>query len=286
VSVNTALTIGVSLGGMLLNWDRGHVVVLTEDLDGWYDTPEPESRDAERVLSDGGVWGPKTIRPREVTLSGSASATHRRDLIAIRDQLAFRATVRQPIELVVSDRVLGESLSASVRGVSGLTWRPIGPNAARWSLTVRAADPRRYETYWQSFVIQHGEGEGANTGRFYPRLFPWHYTSPIPPGSARLVNRGNAPAPVYCTYAGPLSESRLRHSNTNSIIRVAELQPGEVITIESTTLTAYALGGASRARFILPGSVPMAVEPASTVTWQLSSLGSGRVTLEWRSAWS
>jgi hypothetical protein len=283
VSVVT-LPIAVSLGGMALNYDRGDAAVIVEDLDGWYDTPDPEPRDAERVLSDGAVWGPKTIRPREVTLTGSAVANDRRELISIRDQLAFRATMRQPIELVVSDRALGESLSASVRGISGLTWRPVGPDAARWSLTVRAADPRRYETYWQTLVIQRTSGEAGGTGREYPRLYRWQYGSPVPPGSARLVNRGNAPAPVYITYAGPLSESRLRYGN--SLIRIAELSPGEVITVESTTLTAYALGGASRARFILPGSVPMAVDPLSTVTWQLAALGTGRVVLEWRSAWS
>ena len=63
------------------------------------------------------------------------------------------------------------------------------------------------------------------------------------------------------------------------------LDAGVTILVSTATLTAEAPGGLSRASYILPGSRPMLLPPASSGRWYLRGTGRGSVSLGWRSAW-
>jgi hypothetical protein len=117
------------------------------------------------------------------------------------------------------------------------------------------------------------------------RLYPRRYASPMVPNSATLGNAGNVPAPATALYTGPLSQSRLEDSATGRVINVAELEDGMSIIVDTSTLGAWAEGGATRASYILAGSQPLLVPAAASAVWTLYATGAGSVDLAWRPAW-
>ena len=256
---------------------------VIERVEGWLDSPPVHGHDAERSIADGAAWGPKTLGPRTIVLTGAAAGP-RGVLGTFRDQLAARAASREPAELAITDGGHGRTLAADVRAGTEnfrLTWH--GPALYRWQCTVTAADPVLYDARWQTRML-FNESRDITTGRIYTRAYQWRYASSEVPNSATLANDGNTPAPVYALYEGDLIESRLVAAAGN-MIRLAPVAAQMQILIATATLSASAVGGLSRASFVLPGSRPLTVAPASSARWFLYSAGFGNVTLAWRSAW-
>jgi hypothetical protein len=174
--------------------------------------------------------------------------------------------------------------TADVRaGTDSYRHQPLGSSGFRWQLTLTAADPAIYDGTWQAARLTNVT-EGAETGRGYPRPYPWQYAGSYVPNSAVLRNAGNHAAPVYALYEGDMTESTLSDGH-GGIIRLAALDAGVTILVSTATLIAEAPGGLSRASFILPGSRPMTLPPVSTGRWYLRATGRGAVSLGWRSAW-
>ena len=260
--------------------DSGLCAVV-EKIDGWLDSPPVDGHDAARSIADGAAWGPKTLGPRLIVMTGAAAGP-RAELLRFRDQLAARAAAREPAELAI-DAGHG-TLTADVRaGTENFraTWH--GPEFYRYQATVTAADPTLYGAHWQTLML-FNTSDDVTTGRLYPRAYQWRYASPNVPNSGVLANTGNTAAPVYALYEGDLTESRLVGAG-GALIRLAPVAPGMQILMATATLTATAVGGLSRASSVLPGSRPLTVAAESSGRWWLYSAGSGSVTLAWRSAW-
>jgi hypothetical protein len=258
--------------------DNGLCAIVTS-VTGWLDSAPANGNDVSRVISDGAAWGPKVLGPRTIVIDGKAAGP-RPLLGALRDLLAVRAAARDPAELAIGDHALERVLVADVRaGTDSYRHQPLGPHAFRWSVTLTAADPALYAAQWQEATLTNLPEE--DTGRDYPRDYPWRYASPFVPNTAQLANDGNHPAPVFALYEGDLSESAVL-DDRGGIIRLAALEPGVQILVNTATLAAEAPGGLSRASFILPGSRPITI-PAGSSRWYLRSTGRGSVTLAWRS---
>jgi hypothetical protein len=267
--------------GLWLNTgDQGSgLCAVVTNVEGWLDSPPLDGNDVARVISDGAAWGPKTLGPRTVVISGKASGP-REELGLFRDQLARRAAAREPALLAVGDWDLQRVLTADVRAGTEqfrVTW--IGSSAFRWQVALTAADPALSQGTWQTAELTNVT---EATGRDYPKDYPWRYAGMIP-NTTLLRNGGNHDAPVYASYTGDLTESLL----TDGIggIRVATVQSGVQILVATATLTAEALGGYSRASMILPGSRPMVIAAGASVRWTLRAAGRGSVVLAWRSTW-
>jgi hypothetical protein len=277
--------IPVYWGGLPLNGgddpNTGLCSVI-ENVTGWLDSPPLNGNDAARAVADGSAWGPKTLGARTIVLSGACTGP-RPQLGAMRDQLAALACSRDTAPLAITDSGVGRTLTADTRAGTDqfqLTW--LSPIAYRWQVTLTAADPVLYEDTWQQAELITTTPGGS--GRTYQRTYGWQYASPTLPNSALLPNSGNWPAPVYVLYTGDLSASVLT-DESGGVINVDVLQPGSQLALDTSTLTAQAAGGLSRASFILPGSVPMLIPPAMTVRWHLHATGAGSLVLSWRSAW-
>jgi hypothetical protein len=256
----------------------GLCAVVT-NLEGWLDSPPLEGNDVARVISDGSAWGPKVLRQRTVVLSGAVTGP-REELGRFRDQLAIRAAARDPVIFAVGDWDLLRVLTADVRAGSEqfrVQW--LGSAGFRYQVTLHAADPALYQGTWQSVILTNVT---EDTGRTYPKTYPWRYAALIP-NTALLRNTGNHPAPVFAGYEGDLSESLLTDGSGG--IRLATIETGVQILVATATLAAEAPGGYSRASLVLPGSRPMWVAPGTTARWTLRSGGRGTVTLAWRSTW-
>jgi hypothetical protein len=122
-------------------------------------------------------------------------------------------------------------------------------------------------------------------GASLPRSYPRKYAQTALPNSATLVNQGNVPAPATLVYQGELTGSRLVDNATGNTIYLGPVAAGTMVTVDSGTLSAYAPGGASRASYIGPASVPLLIPALSQATWTLYAAGSGSVTVQWSSTW-
>lgn len=146
-----------------------------------------------------------------------------------------------------------------------------------------AGDPRLYESDWQTAVLSPLP-TGAPTGRPYPFAPPRAYASARVANAAIVTNPGNAPAPVFLTYTGQLAESRL--TDGISTIHLTALAAAQQIFINSETLRTTAPGGANRASYLMPGTVPLVIAPGASLPWYLYGTGAGTVQLAWRAAWT
>jgi hypothetical protein len=273
----------------------GLTTAIVETVDGWYDSPPLDGNNAERVLSDGSLAGPKTLGARVVVITGAVVGP-RDQLTDWRDQLAFRAALREPVELVITDAGMPGGLSAMVRADTDSFRHTFlgGAAAFRWQVTLTCHDPLLYGRDWKEVTLRTSTAD--DSGRAYPRgrpglavppaaSYPWRYGSPDPPGSAAyLVNAGDVPAPVYAVWTGDLAASRLT-DDTGSVL-LAALAAGVQIGVDLSTLAAEAPGGAQRPEWVLPGSVPLLIPARSTARWHLYSQGSGTVLLAWRDTWA
>jgi hypothetical protein len=256
--------------------------VVVEDLAGWLDSPPLEGNDVARVISDGSAWGPKVLGARTITIKGAATGP--RELLGqFRDQLTAKAVKRVPVLLAVGDFDRQRILTADVRaGSDQYRHRSLGNTGFKYELALTAADPALYEGTWQTATLTN---QTEDTGREYPKPYPWHYAAGYLPNTTTLRNTGNYPAPVWALYEGDLEQSALV-GGPDQIIRVTRIDAGVAILVSCSALTAEAEGGLSRASYILPGSRPMWIPPDSTARWFLRASGRGQVTLAWRSTWA
>jgi hypothetical protein len=285
LAVRPSGLVPVTWEGLALNTgdQPNGLCLVVEDVEGWADSPPLDGNDALRSIADGAAWGPKTLGPRTVTIHGAATGP-RAELIGFRDQLTARAAGRVPGELAIGDN-LDRTLTADVRaGTERYRHEWLGPAAFRYQVVLTAADPLLYEATWQTVVLRTLV-EGEATGRDYPREYPWHYAVAYLPNTAQLANAGNADAPVWALYEGPLGESRLT-SEGGGLVYLAPLTGGQQIRVNTSTLAAEAAGGLGRASYILPGSRPATLPPVGGSRFHLYAIGAGSVTLAWRSAWA
>ena len=253
-------------------------------VEGWYGSPPLAGNDLARVLSDGALFGYKTLGPRVVAITGAATGP--RDLLnAFARDLGTQAAERQPATLIIGEDDGSDSpgaLTALVRADSdtlALSWQ--GRVYITYQVALTAADPRLYDS-GQQLVTLTPLPSGAATGRTYPLAPPRSYASASVANAAFLANPGNTPAPVIVTYTGDLSESRL--TDGIATIHLTALAPAQQVYVNSETLQTTAPGGASRASYLMPGTVSLTIPPGGS-TWYLYGTGLGRVTLSWQATW-
>jgi hypothetical protein len=269
----------------------GLTTIVVEDCTGWWDTPAFDGHDVALDLADGAMYGPKVMAAREITLTGAAVGP-RPDLLEFRDQLAMRAAAREPSVIILTDPPTGRAYTADVRcGADALRVSFITGAAVRWQVAMTAADPRLYELNWRRATLT--TPSPAETGRHYPRSYPWQYGGASLPNSALLTNPGNVPAPVWAVATGDLSgagwplATNWSLTDGTGVITIRPLAAGETLYLDTETLVAEAPGGASRASMIVAGSVPLTIPPRSSVVWRmLAYAGTGQVDLAWRGAWA
>jgi hypothetical protein len=282
-----APSIPVEWGGVPLNigdLDSG-LCMIVEDITGWLDSPPLAGNDAARDVADGSAWGPKVLNSRVVAITGVCIGP-RDQLRAARDSLGMLAAARVPMDLTVADPTASNALTASVRADSdALKVSPLGDQAFRYQVTVTAADPLLYGDWQQAIVAP---GAGGATGRIYGKSYAWTYGASSIPTTALLVNDGNVDAPVIALYQGDLASPNLVDDN-GAAIYLNDIGASMEIQVDTSTLSAIAAGGLSRASYIQANSVPMLVPAQSSIGWTLeatSATGAGQVILNWRSAWA
>ena len=230
----TGLNADISLGGLVFNTiDENGVVWVITDIEGWWETPEPEMRDIPRGFGDGSYDVHGRYSARQITLTGVFLPPDSSYVAAARSKLI------EETDLVYAGAWLKTDESPVKASYVRLSGRPnIKTVNARgrteFSIGLRAADPLKYEWY-----------EGEEFG-YRSVVIPCESASPVATGLGTLTNTGNAYASVTLQVTGPLV-GPATISNTSTLESVTILDPlraagsftvtNKVLTDEVATLT-------------------------------------------------
>lgn len=264
--------------------DSSGVAWFLQSLDGW-DSPEVRAEFQERE-SDHGSWAsPVYFGSRPITLTGTIEAQSRVALQGAMEQL-YQAASLTDTTLIVWDN---DPKQATVRRSGKVLAQYVSDRVATWSLLVTAADPRRYST-----TLQTGStGLPSSTGGLaFPATFPITFSATVTPGQISAANPGSMDTRPILTIAGPVVAPTVAglypDGSVRQLIYSQDLQPGDVLTIDTDAHTAVLNGNASRRRFLSVPSGWPTISAGGSVIYQFQSgtyNSSALLTASWRSAW-
>ncbi|SDH69021.1 Fibronectin type III domain-containing protein [Sinosporangium album] len=194
------------LGGWVGNAVDEHGVLWTVTYeDGWSSSPEVSAFAADLDSGDGGFTGEGRFTARLITLEGEAVAPTRAAMLAAQERLTGVLHPRETGVLRVAEA--HATRQAVVRLAADVQVTDTGPLSFDWTLTLSAADPRRYAvrgTYQEAVV------------------------EPLP-GAAQvdLVLHGDYPhIPAVVRVFGPIRDFTITHVESGLVIRS---KPGTVL---------------------------------------------------------
>ncbi|MCK2222072.1 fibronectin type III domain-containing protein (plasmid) [Actinomadura sp. ATCC 31491] len=204
--------------------DSAGVDWVVKDEEGWSAGPDALTLSADSDSGDGGFSGAGRYGGRAVILSGVAVAPSRAAMLAAQDRLTAELFPAASTVLRVGEGHL--TRQSRVRVTSAVEITDQGSRVFSWTVTVRAADPRRYATR-----PVHAEVEFA----------PAQTT-----GAATITLAGDYPAiPGRLRLIGPVADPVIRHEELGLQI---VCKPGTVlptseyeITIDLATRAVWAI---------------------------------------------
>ncbi|MGA4995945.1 fibronectin type III domain-containing protein [Nonomuraea bangladeshensis] len=178
------------LGGWVGNATDAHGVTWTvEDEDGWSSSAEAITLGAEADHADGGFDGAGRYGSRVITLSGTAVAGSRIDMLAAQERLTGVLSASGVGVLRVAEAHLTRQARVRLENTIEVTDR--GSLAFDWILTVKAANPRRFA---RRPVYAEVTFEPAQTS-----------------GSTTIVMAGDYPTiPAHLVLYGPVADPVIR----------------------------------------------------------------------------
>ncbi|MBG6085808.1 phage tail family protein [Zhihengliuella flava] len=155
--------------------------VVVRDADGWFKSPAPRSDSTVRVGGDGDFPALVTYGPRYVTLIGSVYAVTHAGLHEA-NMLLSGLLHSGPAELTVAGH--GPTQSAMADRDGGLDWEDHTDTYAKWELSLKAPDPRKYGVL---------------------RTTAWTTASRTSPVSVQVSHEGNYPAAPVIEVKGSMT---------------------------------------------------------------------------------
>lgn len=223
----TAMSLSlVSLSGLVLGVKTSTLRWSYTQLDGWHGAPPARDRIEDRPDGDGGYDAPPFLSPRTITIGGRVRGA-RADVARALDTLAA-AAVGTPCVIGVDDPDLGyRTVTARLSGTPIVDAASLGVGVARWSLSFRAADARKYATPVSATVGLRTPDSGGLT---YVLTYPLTYGTAGSGGIVAIVNTGTAPSEPTLTVNGPLTAGfEITHVETGRRLRYAATVGGPLI---------------------------------------------------------
>lgn len=231
------------LGDIMLGATDDHGVEwVLERLSGWDDPAPTTGQTEQRASAHGGWHGPAFYAPRVVEVEGSLIASTWEDASSALDRLWSALPLSTPDWLLVAEnartlqtqvRQEGDPLVERLRG-----W-------ARFSLSLIAADPRRYAVD----EAAASTGLPVTSGGFsLPIALPLTIGATTTAGVLTVTNEGNMPAPWTATLTGPVpAGSSITHRGTGKTLRIPHaVVAGRTLMIDSDRRRALLDGTAAR----------------------------------------
>jgi hypothetical protein len=272
-------------GGNYSDDDGVDWVVVSED--GWASPPGRRVAVEDRPLEDGADDGPGYDSARTITLTGTAIASSRLDQNLAKDRFHGAAAGRGLYTLTVREEHL--TRIAYVRRIGDVKIGDRGGLAFDWSITLLAADPRKYAATQREFTV--APQAPAGTGRTYFRTYPMIYgdvgTTDAEVGL--VENLGNYPTGAVIDITGGIVRPVVTNLRTGAAIGFdISLAAGDTLTVDLLARTVVLNGTTSRRSTLLAGSSWWLHESGTTplrLGGALAGGGAPRMTVRYRPAW-
>lgn len=247
---------------------------------GWFEAPTVRAQSTPRP--DDGSWdGPVTFDSRTVTVLGTVHAPDGPALQAAMDRVGnLLAGLDRLGTLVVDEAARGLSRQATVRLNRQPLLNRLGSRDAAFSVSLTAADSRRYSTELHSVL----------TGRYVPAAgvsfpvgFPADFGGLGSGGIVHLTNAGTQPTPVLIYLYGPLTNPVVRWVEGNRTIGPRmTLAQGQTLVID-TAEPSIMLGSSSRRQLTTPCEY-FQIPPGDSTLYLSADDGTGSMAVFWRDA--
>lgn len=265
---------------------------IIEDIDGWWDLPESTIPDSPNPLyTDGSAYVAGRYRPRVITLTGRVVPINRMNdsrVISDAQRKIHTAvnTVRGYTTLTVNE------YDSPKQAIVQVNTRPVTrfdnlTNCLKFSVELRAVDPRKYATVDTIMSTRIYESSG---GRVYSRTYNRTYPGISADGTIFANNVGSTSTLGVLKIAGSVVNPRIEHLESGSTLEFnITLYAPNYLTIDLANHTVLLNDQANRRNTLL-----------STSTWFSLQSGMNRirftsnsalilprptVTITYRSAW-
>ena len=281
----------VTLGGLSLVADPDAFGVTWRcpmaRIDGWWGSPAPVMETKQRPRAHG-VWvGDAWLPGRSVSLYGWCEADTRAQVIDALDRLSGAAALTDTT-LTIADS--GRTLSAVVRRTGEFPPQWIHSRAARWTVQLFAADPRKLGSQLSASTGVPSTSGGVTV----PFTVPFSIASTVVSGQVSLTNPGTIDGPVWLRIDGPpnpgdpaLVAPRVTHVNSGRSLVFGSsisLGNGEFLTVDMQRREVLAQGQASRAGYVTDRGWST-FEPGVNEWAFAAQSGTGTLTVTTNPAW-
>lgn len=216
--------------------------------DGWKGSPSPTLQLSQRARGHGATASESFLTARIMTLEGFLHTTDSVAQDAALDRLNAAVTL-DPFTLLVSEPSGIRHIVARRQGEVIPTVHT--PQLAGYSILVSAKDPRKYG----DLMTESTNLPSSSGGLVYPVTYPVTYTGDSNSGVVRVINTGNAEAPVWLRIDGPIPAGgwTVTHVGKKQSLTFATslaLVAGEFVTVDMDRREVLAQGQSARAGYV------------------------------------
>lgn len=279
------MTPTITLGGLTIGPEVAGGSIVYSEIRGWHSGAGSRVELLSRPAADGAFDAGRILRePRVVTLRGWVYGDTRAEVAARLLELTGLFGDGRAVSFAMSDPDYG-LLSARVH-LSGGTEPDVEwdtPTAARWALSLTAADPRKYGAEQVASVGL--PTRGSATGLVYPLAFPVDYgvTSGASAGELLLGNPGRVAYHPRLRIDGPVTNPRVWMVETGAEIRLGMTVPaGQWVDLLLRDRRVLLQGVASRRFAVTYQGDWLAVPPGGgTLRWEADSFDEAAQLWAW-----
>ena len=256
-------------------WTFGEII-------GWFEPPGVRAGALQRPGMDGSWDARPTLDGRVVGISGSVRASDGPALQAAMDRLQSVLTGPERFgTLVVDEANRGVSRQATVRLNDATLIERHSPDYATFSLSLFAADSRRYSTELHTATTTRYV---AAAGATFPVSFPVDFGGLGSGGRLQVFNAGTVDTPCLVSWFGDLTNPRVTHVEQNRTVAARmSLALGQTLVVD-TGVPSVLLGNSSR-RQTLSSAQFFTLPPGISTLFFDADGGSGSMRVDWRDAW-
>lgn len=255
------------------------------DMSGWDDTADVRTNPLDLPVGDGAYDDGPLMAARTIIVKGVALASTPAALLGVQRvfrRLLVRGNRVGYVAVTQGDGAAAESLKASVRLNGATTFQKTHPTRAEWSLSLYAADSRRYSTTERTGTTQAFVTSGG-------LAFPWTFPLTFGAGGGNAgqiiaVNDGDIPTGVRLSISGACTNPQIALVETGQRLALITSNSDGVVIDTNTRNRSVLRNGAPFAWVLTLDSEFFQLPVGTSTLLFLCDSGSPTLTAAWSDA--
>lgn len=269
--MGTTITLASDTDTLVITGDDPNAGATYDKLDGWYEV-DADLRFEKRPSAPGAFAPVKAFsNERTISVEGQYFGTSFADALTMRERLTGMYNDGAAVTMTVVDDLRSTTRKVHVEAVS-IPWTI--RQEFKWSIDVKAADPRRYAPAGSDSTGLRAPGDGLA----FPLTFALDFGAVGEDGRVTIVNGGNAATSSEFTVGGGEMLDGFVLANVETGQRITYIGPvaaGTTVVIDTALRTAFINGTSPGSRYL---SAPQWWDVPAKATRSVQLLARGPVT--------